>query len=323
MEPVSYGAVLDGELVFVPGEIPRRGVFAHWGRGTGSAKVELVFPGGTYGIRKRLMSADLIPLAEALPSLLAVEASERTRQSSRAWAAAAAAGVGLIARGRLLPTVGAGGIDVWRAGPLDPADLNWMRELAAAFPPTAHALAVPGSRPMRLRSPETLIRDLWDAIADLIARSPAAPRATASPAFAAAEPVPVGDLADWLADTTDGLAAGARLGLRIEAVLASSADTADGEDGEDGLGEAGRPLLTGSNPRSAWCCSCAAAHDPSLIVDAARAVESAREGAVQVRRAGGDRPAARAAARRGGMAAARRGAAAGQPVGYRPGSTMR
>ena len=66
MEPVSYGAVLDGELVFVPGEIPRQGVFAHWGRGTGSAKVELVFPGGTYGIRKRLMSADLIPLAEAL-----------------------------------------------------------------------------------------------------------------------------------------------------------------------------------------------------------------------------------------------------------------
>ena len=129
MEPVSYGAVLDGELVFVPGEIPRRGVFAHWGRGTGSAKVELVFPGGTYGIRKRLMSADLIPLAEALPSLLAVEASERTRQSSRAWAAAAAGGVGLIARGRLLPTVGAGGTDVWRAGPLDPADLNWMREL--------------------------------------------------------------------------------------------------------------------------------------------------------------------------------------------------
>ena len=102
-----------------------------------------------------------------------------------------------------------------------------MRELAAAFPPAAHALAVPGSRPMRLRSPEALIRDLWDAIADLIARSPAAPRTTASPAFAAAEPSPVGDLADWLADTTDGLAAGARLGLRIEAVPPPSADTAD------------------------------------------------------------------------------------------------
>ena len=139
------------------------------------------------------------------------------RRSARVWAAAAAAGVGLVARGRLLPTVGADDTDVWRAGPLDPSDLSWLRELAAIFPPTAHALAIPGSRPMRLRSPEALIRDLWDAIADLVARSPAAPRTTASTAFAAAEPTRVDDLAEWLADTTDGLAAGARLGLRIEA----------------------------------------------------------------------------------------------------------
>ena len=222
--PVSYGSVQDGELVFVPGEIPRQGVFALWGRGAGSAKLELVFPGGRYGIRKRLVSADLIPLAEALPGLLAAGSDERPgrpmRRSVRVWAAAAAAGVGLVARGRLLPTVGADDTDVWRAGPLDPSDLSWLRELAAVFPPTAHALAIPGSRPMRLRSPEALIRDLWDAIADLVARSPAAPRTTASTAFAAAEPTRVDDLAEWLADTTDGLAAGARLGLRIEAVPA-------------------------------------------------------------------------------------------------------
>ena len=138
------------------------------------------------------MSADLIPLAEALPVLLAFEPDERAgrpmRRSARVWAAATAAGVGLVARGRLLPTVGADDADVWRAGPLDPADLSWLRELAAVFPPTAHALAIPGSRPMRLRSPEALIRDLWDAIADLIARSPAATRTTASAAFAAVEP---------------------------------------------------------------------------------------------------------------------------------------
>jgi hypothetical protein len=148
---------------------------------------------------------------------------------ARVWAAAAAAGVGLVARGRLLPTVGADETDVWRAGPLDPADLSWLRELAAVFPPTAHALAIPGSRPMRLRSPEALIRDLWDAIADMIARSSAAPRTTASPAFAAAEPTRVSDLTEWLADTTDGLSAGARLGLRIEAVPASPM-TDDEED---------------------------------------------------------------------------------------------
>ena len=274
-EPVSYGAVLDGELVFVPGEVPRQGVFAHWGRGTGSAKIELVFPGGTYGIRKRLMSADLVPLAEALPALLAADAGERTRLSAQAWSAAAAAGVGLVARGRLLPTVGPDGTDVWRAGPLDPADLSWLRELAAAFPPAAHALAVPGSRPMRIRSPEALIRDLWDAIADLIVRSPAAPRATASPAFAAADPTPVGDLAEWLADTTDGLSAGARLGLRIEAVAASPADILDDDDANildddaDLLGEDDAAGTDGPEPAFRLVLQLRSNADPSLIVDAA------------------------------------------------------
>jgi hypothetical protein len=255
--------VLDGELVFVPGEIPRRGMFAHWGRGTGTAKVELVFPGGTYGIRKRLVSADLIPLDDALPVLLGDGAGERMRLSAQVWAAAAAAGAGLIARGRLLPTVGAGGTDVWRAGPLDPADLGWIRQLAAAFPPTAHPLALPGSRPMRLRSPESLIRELWDAIADLIVRSPAAPLTTASPAFATAGPVPVGDLADWLADTTDGLAAGARLGLRIEAAPSPAMDAVDITSEENDAG------ADGSEPAFRLVLQLRSNADPSLIVDAA------------------------------------------------------
>ena len=263
--------MLDGELVFVPGEIPRHGVFALWGKGSGSAKLELVFPGGIYGIRKRLMSAEFIPLAEALPVLLGVDPGEQAgrpmRRSVRVWAAAAAAGVGLVARGRLLPTVGAGDADVWRAGPLDPADLSWLRELAAAFPPTAHALAVPGSRPMRLRSPEALIRDLWDAIADLIARSPAAPRTTASPAFAATEPTRVSDLTEWLADTSDGLSAGARLGLRIEAVARPlMADDEEGlfaDDQDDVEG------AEGSAPAFRLVLQLRSNADPSLIVDAA------------------------------------------------------
>ena len=266
--------MLDGELVFVPSEIPRRGVFALWGKGSGSAKLELVFPGGTYGIRKRLISAELIPLAEALPVLLGVDPGEQAgRPSVRVWAAAAAAGVGLVARGRLLPTVGAGDVDVWRAGPLDPADLSWLRELAAAFPPTAHALAVPGSRPMRLRSPEALIRDLWDAIADLIARSPAAPRTTASAAFAATEPTQVADLAEWLADTTDGLAAGARLGLRIEAVQAEGREEPDGAEGIGGFGGGngidGVDGADGTAPAFRLVLQLRSNADPSLIVDAA------------------------------------------------------
>ncbi len=276
--------MLDGELVFVPNEVPRRGVFAVWGKGPGNpvpgnARVELVFPGGRYGIRKRLVSAELIPLSDALPLLLSTDNALPMRRSVRVWAAAAAAGVGLVARGRLLPTVGSGDVDVWRAGPLDPSDLSWLRELAAAFPPVAHALAVPESRPMRLRSPDSLVRDLWDAIADTIARSPAAPRTTASPAFAAAAPTGVADLADWLADTTDGLSAGAHLGLRIEPTAAASAGGAFGDhevladedtvpssagpddypaDGEESPGPAFRLVL-----------QLRSTADPSLIVDAA------------------------------------------------------
>ena len=177
--PISCCPVLDGEAVFVPGVLPREGRFAFWGAGPGPDKVELVFAGGTYGIRKRLVSADLVPVADALPSAgYPGTPADRWRCGgpSAVWAAAATAGVGLVARGRLLPTVTADGADAWRAGPLDPADLAWLAELAAAFPAAAHALAVPGSRPMRLRSPESLIRAFWDAIADTLVRTAAAPR---------------------------------------------------------------------------------------------------------------------------------------------------
>ncbi len=275
--------VLDGELVFVPGEIPRRGVFARWGTGSGSAKLELVFPRGAHDLRKRLVSADFIPLGEALPALLALGPDEQAgppmRRSARVWAAAAAAGVGLVARGRLLPTVGADDTDVWRAGPLDPADLSWLRELAAAFPPAAHALAIPGSRPIRLRSPDALIRELWDAIADMIARSPAAPRTTASRAFAAAEPTRVSDLAEWLADTSDGLSAGARLGLRIEAVATPPVAEEEEEEEEEDYpgateedpaeGPGGSEGEEGPAPEFRLVLQLRSNADPSLIVDAA------------------------------------------------------
>ncbi len=63
--------------------------------------------------------------------------------------------------GRLLPAISPGGYDAWRAGPLDPADEEWLARLAAAFPPPAHALPVEGSRPLRVRSPRaSLVREL-------------------------------------------------------------------------------------------------------------------------------------------------------------------
>ncbi|HUZ34764.1 MAG TPA: DEAD/DEAH box helicase [Streptosporangiaceae bacterium] len=264
--------MLEGDAIFVPDKIPRQGKLALWGTSSGPDKIELVFAGGTYGVRKRLVPATLVPVAEALPLLLAVDPNEtgpagRTpTRSLGVWAAAAAAGVGLVARGRLLPSVGVDDVDAWRVGPLDPADMTWLRELAAAFPPAAHALGVPGSRPMRMRSAESLIRALWDAIADTVVRTAAAPRTAGSPAFAALEPTPVGDLADWLADTTGGLAAGARLGLRVEAVPPSPRNVDwDGEEAE----EAGRDGEEADAPPAfRLVLQLRSTADPSLIVDA-------------------------------------------------------
>jgi len=146
---------------------------------------------------------------------------------------------------------------------------------------------------MRIRSAGSLIREFWDAIADTLVRTAAAPRSVASPAFAALAPTPVGDLAEWLADTTEGLAAGARLGLRIEAAPtpAEQIDAWDDETGSDWCdleeadpdeadNETGRTDLAASQDAADGVDATAApptfrlvlqlrsTADPSLIVDA-------------------------------------------------------
>ncbi len=200
---------------------------AVWGdlvRGAGLAlpdapagEVELVLAMGAAGtVRRRRVPARLVPMAVAVPWLATLPVSDGLSPSVAAWAAAAKLGVALVARGRLLPAASPGGFDAWRAGPLDPGDLAHLRALAAAFPPQAHALAIAGSRPLRIRSPESLVRELWDAIADVLVRSPAAARATAHPAFAAIEPTSVAELADWLAAAGVPPEAGTRPGLRLE-----------------------------------------------------------------------------------------------------------
>jgi superfamily II DNA or RNA helicase len=199
---------------FVPADPPRAGALAVWGDGQGSDELDLVLPAGR-GTRRRRVRGRLLPLASALPALLA-PATGGASASVAAWSAAAAAGVGLVARGRLLPAASPDGYGAWRVGPLDAADLDWLRRIAAAMPPQGHALPVNARRPLRLRSPERLVRELWDAIADTLVRTPAAVHATGARAFAAAEPVPVGELAGWLAETDRGLDAGAQVQLRIE-----------------------------------------------------------------------------------------------------------
>jgi superfamily II DNA or RNA helicase len=199
---------------FVPADPPRAGALAVWGDGQGPDELELVLPVGG-GTRRRRVRGRLLPLASALPALLAPPAGGASA-SVAAWSAAATTGVGLVARGRLLPAASPDGYGAWRVGPLDAADLDWLRRIAAAMPPQGHALPVDRRRPLRLRSPEGLVRELWDAIADTLVRTPAAVHASGARAFAAVEPVPVGELAGWLAETQHGLGAGAQVQLRVE-----------------------------------------------------------------------------------------------------------
>ncbi len=198
--------------MFLPADPPREGRLALYGEGP--EEIELALPAGS-AIRRKTVPARLIPIGDALPELLALP-RDGTDPALAAWASAATAGVGLVARGRLLPTATPAGYGAWRAGPLDPADARWLAELTDAMPAHAHALPVAGAGPLRIRSPQALVRALWDAIADVTVRTAAAARASTAPAFAAREPVETGELTGWLAETDAALAAGARPVLRVE-----------------------------------------------------------------------------------------------------------
>lgn len=197
--------------VFVPSDPPREGVLALWGNGAGPTPVELVLPKGK-AFQRTKVDAHVLPLPEAIPLLLSV--TEPAGPAIAAWSAAVNAALNLIARGRLLPSASSGGIDTWRVGPLDGADETLLRDLAAALPPEAHALPLSGLKRVRLHSPETLIRALWDATADVLVRSPAALVVAGGPAFATPEPTLL-DAADleWLAAQQPS---GAHLQLRVE-----------------------------------------------------------------------------------------------------------
>jgi hypothetical protein len=236
------------EVVFVPADPPRQGRLALWSPGSAGPpaqppegvveRIELVVPTGSTHAqpRRRRVHARLldIPAAMAMATAPAATQAALSTPSARAWSAAILAGIGLVARGRLLPSVTAAGHGAWRAGPIDDADHAWVRSWVAALPATAYAIPVPGSRPVRLLDPQELVRACWDAIADTLARAAgaepqtpgsAAEMAPGLTAFAAPAPLPVPGPTDWLTESARAERAGARVVLRIEPPM-DSADPA-------------------------------------------------------------------------------------------------
>ncbi|MFI8966132.1 SNF2-related protein [Streptomyces sp. NPDC053493] len=215
--------------LFLPADPPRTGRIAFWSPdadlGTDAVDDLTVVD---EDVRPRTVPAVLLSVREALPVLTRARFAPDATPSAAFWGAASLFALDLVARGLLLPGLTATDLDAWRAGPLGPEDLGALRDLAAAMPPSAHAvpLPMPESEPgadgdLLLPEPEGLLRAFADAVADVLPRTPAAPLAAGGPAFAADEHHDARALPHqraWAADVAAGHDAGVRLSLRVEIV---------------------------------------------------------------------------------------------------------
>ncbi|WP_422125771.1 DEAD/DEAH box helicase [Streptomyces graminilatus] len=222
--------------VFVPGDPARTGLVAFW-RPDGDAPpavaagttddLTVVLP-GDQGAERTQVTAVLLPVRAALPVLTRARGTAQSHRATAFWGTAAVLALQLVARGLLLPGLSAADHDAWRAGPLGPADVERVRELAAAMPPEAHAVPLESTEPPRLPDPERLVRAFLDAVADTLPRSPAASLATGGAAYAAREPQHMPEQRAWAAEVAAGQDAGVRISLRVEVPGAGLASVPDG-----------------------------------------------------------------------------------------------
>ncbi|MFF8786000.1 DEAD/DEAH box helicase [Streptomyces sp. NPDC015125] len=271
--------------VFLPSDPPRAGRVAFWrpdgaaveeprgadgatdgaadegggaadGNGSAAERLEVVLPDEDGGVFLCEVPAVVLSVAEAVPVLTRARAAQGTHPAAAFWGAASVLALQLAARGRLLPGVSPDGYDAWRLGPLDPVDIERLRDLAAAMPPYAHAVPLPDSEPPALPDPERQVRCFLDAVADGLPRSPAAALVTGAPAFAVPAPQHIPEQRAWAADVAAGHDAGVRISLRVDVRGTEVA----------GLGD--RDALTGCGGRGEGRSAGAGAHDPGGDADA-------------------------------------------------------
>ncbi|WP_438295564.1 DEAD/DEAH box helicase [Streptomyces sp. HUAS TT7] len=215
-------------VTFLPADPSRTGLIAFWhpeGEEPPAAPgtvedLTVVGPDATLHDVRAL----LLPVRDALPVLTRARAFAQASRPAAFWGTAALLALQLAARGLLLPGLTASDHDAWRVGPLGADELDQVRELAAAMPPEAHAVPLDAPGPVLLPEPERLLRAFLDAVADGLPRTPAAMRATGTPAFAAEAPQRLPEQRAWAADVAAGHDAGVRISLRVELPGLASAD---------------------------------------------------------------------------------------------------
>ncbi|MBM4792376.1 ATP-dependent helicase [Streptomyces sioyaensis] len=231
--PTQLRVLVRCAAVFLPSDPPREGRVAFWrhdgglpeeeapadredgGDGPAEELLTVALPDADGGVALCEVPAQVLPVADAVPVLTRARATRATHPAAAFWGTASLLALQLAARGRLLPGLSPAGYDAWRLGPLDPADLARLRDLAAAMPPSAHAVPLPGTDPVALPDPERQLRAFLDAVADGLPRSPAAALLTGAPAFAGSAPQHLPEQRAWAADVAAGQDAGVRISLRV------------------------------------------------------------------------------------------------------------
>ncbi|MET4924740.1 DEAD/DEAH box helicase [Streptomyces sp. PSRA5] len=226
-------------------------------------------------VRLRTVPALSLPVRDALPVLTRARASAHASPAAAFWGAASLLALQLAARGKLLPGLSTAGHDAWRAGPVAADDLERIRALAASMPPAAHAVPLDAAAtgPLLLPEPERLLRQFLDAVADGLVRTPAAPIAAGSPAFAAPEPRRLPELRGWAADVAAGHDAGVRLSLRVELpglAAVPNGGRGDGVRSEGASTEGDFPDsdVLGSAPAFRAVLQMHSVSDPAVVADA-------------------------------------------------------
>lgn len=214
----------DLEATFVPEEPAHGSHLALWHEDfdEGDTEVVLALPAGST-VRRRSVRSRAVPIGRALDALVELAPNADVPPSVRAWSVAARLAIDLVARGRILPSISPSGLDTWRVGPLDPADSERRRALADALPPQAHALVIGSATPMQVWDPTALVDVFFDAVADALPRTAAAPRLCST--HGAQDSVDVSDGVGWLSTLGAGDSETA-VGLRLELPDGADADFA-------------------------------------------------------------------------------------------------
>jgi len=197
------------ELTFVAADPPRASWFAVWHPDDGGmlppggphldalavAELEIVVVGHR-GPEIRTVAARRWPLGDAAGALASLRRTETASATVHVFGAIVRTGLGVLAKGRALPSVSPAGWDAWRLDPLDAADLDLVDALAAALPGTGHCTPIDGN-PDLVGDPTTLVRRLYDALADSFIRTAGAAAAHGSDLYAARSPTRVRHLRPW------------------------------------------------------------------------------------------------------------------------------